>query len=149
MFSLESKVLIRVDVIDRQQWLSTCPFLSPGIPFYKPRGGTGLHGTRANVFYGMGEDVGQVEAATPVWLDGSCNYVLGDDGVCVLPVHVRSRMTLDKSPVLIRVRTYFLRCCVESCWSADLSYGILARGASKGLKSWADKGMPRKMWRRR
>jgi len=36
---------------------STCPILSPGVPFYRPRGGTGLHGARTNMDYGMGEDV--------------------------------------------------------------------------------------------
>ena len=62
---------------------STCPILSPGVPFYRPRGGTRLHGVRAGVHYGVDEDVGQTEASIPAWLDWSCSSVLGDDGACV------------------------------------------------------------------
>lgn len=76
--------------------------------------------------------------------DGSCNGVLGDDGARVLPIHVRSRMTLDGRTMLIRTRTYFLMRRVESRWSADQTRGILARGASYGLEAQTDKGVPRR-----
>jgi len=70
-----------------QAWvftLSTCPILSPGIPFYRPRGDIGLYGVRANMDYGMDEDARQTKASILAWLDGSCSSILGDDGACIL-----------------------------------------------------------------
>jgi len=66
-------------------WFSTCslPDLSPGIPFYRPRGGTRLHGIWARVGFDRGIGAGQLEASVPVWLDRSCYYILGDDGACI------------------------------------------------------------------
>ena len=37
--------------------------LSPGVPFYRPREGTGLHGAWDIVGYGRDEGIGQLEAS--------------------------------------------------------------------------------------
>jgi len=66
--------------------ISTCDaisVLSPGVPFYRSRRGTRLHGTGARVGFDKGVGVGQLEASIPAWLDRSCYCVLGDDGVCI------------------------------------------------------------------
>ena len=120
-----------------REWVSiwrTCPVLSLGVPFYRPRGGTGLHGGRASVDHGVGKRAGQLETSVPVWFDGSCSSVLGDDDVCVS----LREILYNTWPVLIHTFTQLFKCTVGSCWSADQPWKVLACGAPSGLEVPAD-----------
>jgi len=64
-------------------YVSSSPCFSLGVPFYRPRGGTRLHGVEARVGFDRGMGTSRLEASVAACLDGSCYGVLGDDGTCV------------------------------------------------------------------
>lgn len=91
--------------------------LTRGVPFYRLRGGIGLHDAWTSVGYGRGKGVSQFEASVSAWLDVSCCSVPNNDGACVL--RVSSYITPGNGSVLTRTRVQTLWHRVGSGWSAD------------------------------
>ena len=64
-------------------YVMSCVLLSPGAPFYSPRGGLGLQDVGARVGLDRGMALVNSRLLYQRALDWSCCSVLGDDGACI------------------------------------------------------------------